>query len=88
MRNKLKDQIKQYLKDYPKEMRKEQQITQNAMSERLCMDVRAYSDLEHGKNTFSLVSFVLLLWELGERKFDVIEDIMYIISKNKNDSGE
>lgn len=88
MRKNLKEQIKQYLKEYPKEMRKEHHMTQNEMSEHLCMDVRAYSDLEHGKNTFSLVSFMLLLWELGERKFDVIEDLMYIISKSKNDSGE
>ncbi len=88
MRKKLYNLVKQYLKDYPKEIRKEKQITQDKMSEQLCMDVRAYQYLEHGKSSFGLLSFLLMLWELGDRKFDVIEDLMYIISKSKNDSGK
>ncbi len=88
MRNKLHTQIKNYLQEYLEETRKERKITQAEMSEHLCMDVRTYSYLKNGQYAFSLVSFLLLLWELGERKFDVIDDIMYIISKAKDESGE
>ena len=88
MRKKLHDQIKSYLHEYLEETQQEQNITREEMSERLCMDVRTYAYLKQGKYNFSLVTFLLFLWELGDRKFDVIEDLMYIISKDKNDSGK
>lgn len=88
MRKKLHEKIKNYLNEYLEETRKERNITREEMSEHLCMDIRSYSYLKQGKYNFSLVTFLLLLWELGDRKFDVIEDLMYIISKNKNDSGK
>ena len=88
MRKKLKDQIKNYLHEYLEETRQEQKLTRDEMSEHLCMDVRTYAYLKQGKYAFSLVTFLLFLWELGDRKFDVIEDLMYIISKEKNNSGK
>lgn len=88
MRKKLNNQIKDYLHDYLEETREERQITRAEMSEHLCMDVRTYAYHRKGEYNFSLVSFLLLLWELGERKFDVIDDLMYIISKAKDESGE
>ena len=84
MRKKLHDEIKKYLKDYPKELREEKALTQNMMSEHLLMDERSYKYLEHGESGFSLETFLLLLWEIGERKFDIIDDLMTIIKNTKS----
>ena len=87
MRSTLKKEFKEYLEDYPEEIRKSKGLTQQQMSEHLCMDVRSYVDLEHKKSAFSLVSFALLLSELDDEKYYLIDDLMTIV-KNVKDGGK
>ena len=54
------------LASYAKAFRKAHGYTQEDMAERLMIDVRSYSDLDHGIYCFSAVTLILLLLLLTE----------------------
>ena len=85
MREKLKKEITDYLQSYVKEIRLEKKLTQEEMAERMCMATRNYVELEHCKSSLSLVTFSLLLNELDETRYDVVEDIISIIKNMKSE---
>lgn len=70
-----KNAVKEYLRDFLKAFRKELNISQEAMSERLKLTPRSYSDLERGVSCLSTVT-LLLLFNLMHA-----EDVIGLIGK-------
>ena len=59
--NPYKPFLQSTLTAYAKTYRKEKRYTQENMAELLGIDVRSYSDLEHGIYCFSAVTLIFLL---------------------------
>lgn len=60
--------LKAYLYPYVKRARKDWRLTQEGMAERLRVSPRSYSDLEHGRSSFSAVSLVIFLAHFSDEK--------------------
>lgn len=61
-----KELIKELLREIVPQRRKKQKLTQEQMAEKLHITQRAYSDLERGKNCFSIVPLIFLLLQMDE----------------------
>lgn len=68
MKNLYKPFFQVVLTDYAKTFRKKNGYTQEDMAELLGIDVRSYSDLDHGIYCFSAVTLILLLLVLTEEE--------------------
>ena len=64
--------LKAYLYPYVKRARKDWRLTQEGMAERLRVSPRSYSDLEHGRSSFSAVSLVIFLTHFSDEKIVTI----------------
>lgn len=70
-----KNAVKEYLRGFLKAFRKELNISQEAMSERLKLTPRSYSDLERGVSCLSTITLLLLFDQMQA------EDVVRLIDK-------
>lgn len=83
-----KNAVKEYLRDYLKAFRKELNISQEAMSERLKLTPRSYSDLERGVSCLSTVTLLLLFDQMrAEDIIGLIDKLVELICEAERDDN-
>ena len=79
MKHNCKRILRSYMARRLYEARKQAHLTQARFSERLMMDTRSYSDLEHGKNLCCTLTFIIYLVFFCNDVDSLIQDLRDII---------
>lgn len=83
-----KNAVKEYLRNFLKVFRKGLNISQEAMSERLKLTPRSYSDLERGVSCLSTVTLLLLFDQMqAEDVLDLIAKLIKLIYEAECDEN-
>ena len=85
MKHTCKCALRSYMTRCLSDARKEANLTQARFSEKLMMDTRSYSDLEHGKSLCCTLTFIIYLVFFCKDVDALIRDLREIIIDAYND---
>lgn len=74
------ERLKIYISDLVKNVRAEYDLTQEEMATKLMMDTRSYSEIERGKNSCGLLTFLLLIREFDLKNVEFLDEILKCLS--------
>lgn len=84
MRNLYNKQLKTICHEHIISTKVENELTQAQMAEYLAMDIRSYADIDSGKSSCSLLTFVLYLIYLCPDVDELINEIRLSFESIKN----
>lgn len=84
MRNLYNKQLKTICHEHIISTKVENELTQAQMAEHLVMDIRSYADIDSGKSSCSLLTFVLYLIYLCPDIDELINEIRLSFESIKN----
>lgn len=84
MKNTCKCALRAYMSKHLPQTRREQNLSQTKFSERLMIDMRSYTDLEHGECLRCTLTFVLFLMFCCKDRDALLQDMKVIILKACN----
>lgn len=84
MRDLYNKQLKTICHEHIISAKIENGLTQSQMAEYLVMDIRSYADIDSGKSTCGLLTFVLYLMYLCPDIEELIEEIRISFERIKN----
>lgn len=82
MKKECADELRTYMADCFKIERIRLGLSQAAFSRKLMVDVRTYSDLEHGKALCSMKTLVIFLTSICEKPDTIIQNYRQIVLKH------
>lgn len=85
MKNSCKCALRDYLTDCLVNARKREKLTQAKFSEKLMMDTRSYSSLEHGESLCCTLTFIIYLCFFCSDVNSLVSDLRDIILKVQSD---
>lgn len=85
MKNGCKCALRTYLTDCLSNTRKREKLTQAKFSEKLMMDTRSYSSLEHGKSLCCTLTFIIYLCFFCKDVDALVQDLRHIILDAQKD---
>ncbi len=86
MENKLPKQLNDFLRKELLESRFSRNITQEQMAKMLNISTRAFSNLEGGHSTFSLITFLIYYAKFVDNKSEFMNTIVKIINDEDKSS--
>ena len=87
MKQLCKCALRDYLADVLSKARKDGKLTQAKFAEKLMMDTRSYSDLEHGESLCCTLTFILYLVFFCKDVECLIRDLRQILLDASDDDG-